>query len=105
LPRRERGHVITVDVEPGMRHRGVGQMLMQAVERHYAALPTIGMRLEVAVNNFPALRFYARLGYRVVRTLPAYYAPYLDGLQLHKDWAKPKPARDLEPDPPPPSLP
>jgi ribosomal protein S18 acetylase RimI-like enzyme len=45
------------------------------------------MVLEAAVNNAAALSFYARLGYRVERTLPGYYAEDLDGLRLRLEFA------------------
>lgn len=89
LSHRNRGHVITIDVDDRHRRRGVGQALMEAAERHYHQQGAAGMRLEVAVNNLAALRFYGRLGYRVVRPLPGYYARDLDGILLHKDWPAP----------------
>lgn len=87
LPRRQRGHVITVDVAPEWRREGLGLALMTAAEAHYRAEGARGMRLEVAVNNQPALRFYSRQGYRIQRTLPGYYSDDLDGLELLKDFA------------------
>lgn len=92
---RDRGHVVTLDVAPEFRRQGLGQALMEAAEAHFGIhrrAGLVGMRLEVAVNNASALRFYVRLGYRVVRTLRGYYAADLDGLLLHKDWpANPRP--------------
>jgi len=81
-----RGHVITLDVAPEHRRQGAGQTLMQAAEDFYRRHGARGMRLEVAINNHPALRFYATLGYRAIRTLPRYYTPTLDAQELHKDF-------------------
>lgn len=81
-----RGHVITVDVAPEARREGIGQELMRHAEAYYRARGARGMRLEAAVNNAGALAFYARLGYRVVRTLPGYYAADLDALRLELDF-------------------
>ncbi|HXE31080.1 MAG TPA: GNAT family N-acetyltransferase [Terriglobales bacterium] len=81
-----RGHIITLDVGAEYRRRGLGAALLAAAEQYFQAQGTIGMRLEAAVNNRPALQFYTRCGYRVVRPLPGYYAEDLDGLLLHKDW-------------------
>ncbi|MGH9392753.1 MAG: GNAT family N-acetyltransferase [Terriglobales bacterium] len=78
------GHVITVDVDARQRRAGIGRALLLAAEAHYRERAARAMRLEVAVNNAPALAFYAGLGYRVVRALPGYYARDLDGLRLEK---------------------
>lgn len=87
-PRGQFGHVITVDVEPACRRQGVGEALMRAAAEHYRQRGARGMVLEAAVNNAAALAFYARLGYRVERTLPGYYAEDLDGLRLRCEWAR-----------------
>lgn len=84
--RGRRGHVITLDVAPECRRSGLGRRLMLAAEAHYEKTGAMGMSLEAAVNNAPALQFYARLGYRIERRLPGYYAHDLDGLRLGKDF-------------------
>ncbi|MGH9481493.1 MAG: GNAT family N-acetyltransferase [Terriglobales bacterium] len=84
---RGHGHVITLDVAPEHRRRGLGLALMRAAEDHYRATGARGMSLEVAVNNAGALAFYTRLGYRVARRLPGYYARDLDALRLEKPLA------------------
>lgn len=86
LRRPRRGHVITVDVAPEHRRTGLARQLILAAEAHYANAGALGMSLEAAVNNAAALQFYARLGYRIERRLPAYYARDLDGLRLIKDF-------------------
>ncbi|HEY8054491.1 MAG TPA: GNAT family N-acetyltransferase [Terriglobales bacterium] len=86
-PRGRYGHVITVDVEADFRRQGLGEELMRAAEEHYRGRGASGMLLEAAVNNAGALAFYSRLGYRVERTLPGYYAEDLDGLRLRIEFA------------------
>jgi predicted N-acetyltransferase YhbS len=64
-------------VLPAARHRGIGTALMERVERHAreAGYPAVvlGVRLELPDN----LRFYARLGYRIVgeESHPGYTRP------------------------------
>lgn len=96
LLHRRRGHVITLDVALGYRRQGMGLALMQAAEERFQALGAVGMRLETAVDNDPARRFYARLGYREVRPLPNYYGRGLDGLLLLKDGFR-APAASISP--------
>src|ERR1700730_2039940 len=72
------GHVITIDVDATARRSGVGSLLLQAAEDR---LRTVGSRtvgLETAVDNLPALSFYKRHGYSVVRTWPRYYSNGVD---------------------------
>ena len=40
--------------------------------------------LEVAVDNEPALRFYKKHGYSVLKVLPRYYLDSIDGLLMGK---------------------
>ncbi|HEY7839712.1 MAG TPA: N-acetyltransferase [Terriglobales bacterium] len=87
LLHRRRGHIITLDVAPEHRRRGLGWALMLAAEAHFRALGAVGMRLETAVDNQAARRFYARLGYREMRELPDYYARGQHGLLLLKSLA------------------
>lgn len=78
-------HIITIDVLPKYRQQGIGNRLMEAAEHQFASQGADAVRLEAAVDNFPALRFYHRRGYQVVKTLPGYYPGGLDGLLLRKD--------------------
>ena len=84
LDARRRGHVITIDVVPDLRRRGLGGRLIAAAEQRWLHAGVQLVRLEVAVNNHSALAFYARLGYRILHRLPRYYPGGLDGLSLEK---------------------
>jgi [ribosomal protein S18]-alanine N-acetyltransferase len=52
------GHIVTIDVAPDFRRRGIGRLLMDHLESTLRAGGAERLRLEVAVNNSPALRFY-----------------------------------------------
>ena len=84
---RDRGHIITVDVLAEHRGTGMGSALMRTAEDHFCRCGARDLRLEVAVTNDVALRFYQRLGFAVTRTLPGYYAGELDGLRMEKSLA------------------
>ena len=53
------GHIITIDVAPDFRRRGVGRMLMVQIEDRLRTLGAGWLRLEVAENNSAASEFYA----------------------------------------------
>jgi ribosomal protein S18 acetylase RimI-like enzyme len=62
-------HVNDLYVAPGMRGRGVGEGLMQAMEERVAAEGVTEIELTVSLVNQAALRLYRKLGYEVTRHL------------------------------------
>ena len=57
---------------------------MSAAEKRLAAENCHSVLLEVAVDNAPAISFYKRHGYSVLKTIPRYYNNSLDALMLGK---------------------
>ncbi|HEX4603531.1 MAG TPA: N-acetyltransferase [Candidatus Angelobacter sp.] len=81
---RSAGKIITIDVAPQAQNSGLGTLLMSSVE---AGLQDAGcdyVSLEVAVDNEPALRFYKKHAYSVLKVLPRYYLDSIDGLLMGK---------------------
>lgn len=81
------GHIITLDVDASARRSGLGSELMRALEAKFAMAGCKSIFLEVAVNNGPALAFYKKHGYTVMKTLRRYYPGNLDGLLMGKSIA------------------
>ena len=79
------GHIITIDVMESARRSGVGSLLLQAAEARLKAVGSRAVGLETAVDNVPALAFYKRHGYSVVRTWPRYYSNGVDALVMKKE--------------------
>ncbi len=78
------GHIITIDVRGEARRHGVGSALLQAAEQRLSAGGSRHVFLETAVNNAPAIAFYKRHGYELIKTIPRYYKNNLDALLLGK---------------------
>jgi ribosomal protein S18 acetylase RimI-like enzyme len=78
------GKIITIDVAPQAQHSGLGALLMSAVEGELKQAECDYVSLEVAVDNEPALRFYKKHGYAVLKVLPRYYLDSIDGLLMGK---------------------
>lgn len=78
------GHIITIDVRADQRRTGLGSRLLAAAEERVREGKKEAIILEVAVDNLPALTFYKRHGFSVVRTIPRYYANGLDALEMVK---------------------
>ena len=78
------GKIITIDVAPPAQHSGMGTLLMSSAESELKRVGCDYVSLEVAVDNEPALRFYKKHGYSVLKVLPRYYLDSIDGLLMGK---------------------
>lgn len=70
------GYLRLIAVDPAYQGQGVGQLLLGELER--AHLQEGGIVLLASATNEAAHRFYERLGYRIVGTMPDYVRPGLD---------------------------
>jgi len=83
-PRRPAAHIITIDVHPNFRRRKVGEALIDKLEEEFRKRNCANVRLEVATDNLGAQSFYARRGYKSIRTLRRYYADGSDALRMER---------------------
>jgi ribosomal-protein-alanine acetyltransferase len=67
------GHVLTIDVSPSHRRKGVGLKLLQEMEKIFRDRGAKVCRLEVREDNVAAISLYRKLGYRKVGMLKHYY--------------------------------
>lgn len=67
------GHIITLDVVPAARRRGIALALMEDLHRILKQRNITAAVLEVGTNNLAAKCLYERLHYRYIETLPGYY--------------------------------
>jgi [ribosomal protein S18]-alanine N-acetyltransferase len=79
------GHIVTIDVSPTQRRRGVGRLLMDALLDFCRKAEAGVLRLEVAVDNDAALAFYRRLGFAETGRIPGFYMGRLDALTMGLD--------------------
>jgi len=86
--RRGFGHIITIDVDPKQRRKGIGTALMKFAEERLRQAGCKSVFLETAVDNLKALSFYKSHGYSVIKSLPRYYLNSLDGLLMGKSMAQ-----------------
>ena len=80
--RGRRGHLVTIDIAPGARRRGLGRRLFAEVSGRLAEAGAREIRLEVDVRNAGAIRFYESLGFMKTRTLRGYYGRGRDGYEM-----------------------
>lgn len=77
------GHIITVNVSPNYRRKGIAQKLMKETEYFLKQKGADDCRLEVRERNEEALGLYKRLGYKEIDRLERYYGK-AHGLYLKK---------------------
>ncbi len=85
LAGRRVAHVVTLDVHPEQRRRGLGRELLQELLARFARAGAREARLEVSVENAAAVAFYEALGFRRRRReLRHYYGPGLHAYEMGK---------------------
>jgi len=77
------GHILTVDVSPAYRRKGIGLQLLQEIEKLFMGKGVRTCHLEVREHNLAALRLYEKSGYRKVNKLKNYYGN-ANGICLRK---------------------
>jgi ribosomal-protein-alanine N-acetyltransferase len=78
------GHILTVDVLPEYRRRGIGLRLLREIEGIFKGKGACICVLEVREDNAAALRLYQKLAYQKVAKLKHYYGS-AHGIFLRKD--------------------
>ena len=80
-------HIITIDVLPAWRRRGVGSLLMDAAEQWACDKGLRMIGLETAHDNLAAQKFYAARGYTKVDEIERYYSDGTDAWLMVKELA------------------
>jgi [ribosomal protein S18]-alanine N-acetyltransferase len=75
-------------VDPAARGRGLARRLIAAAEEAASSRGARVLRLEVGVDNAPAIRLYEELGYRCFARTAGYYEDRADALRYQKPLAR-----------------
>jgi ribosomal-protein-alanine N-acetyltransferase len=78
------GHIITLNVAPAFRRKGVAKKLLAEVESILKSRGIMQIRLEVRHNNQAAIKLYLHLGFKEMGKLEKYYGKE-HGLYLQKN--------------------
>lgn len=78
------GHILTLDVSPTVRRRGIARRLLREIEKIFRERGVTSCRLEVREDNVAALGLYQKLGYKRIAKLANYYGR-THGIHLRKD--------------------
>lgn len=80
--RNRSARIESLAVAPAARRRGIGGLLLRRFLDEAKRRGSSRVTLEVAEVNERARQFFATLGFKPVRRLPAYYGGRYDGLRL-----------------------
>jgi ribosomal-protein-alanine N-acetyltransferase len=75
-------HIITLDVVPELRRRGIGSSLLGAIHREFRSRNLAVSILEVDTENEAALKFYRKFCYETVETIRGYYSGRRDAYRM-----------------------
>jgi len=78
------GYVVTLDVAPEWRRRGLARRLMAGMEEKALEVGGEAMALHVFTGNTAAIRLYETAGYARLGTAAAFYGPGRDALIYQK---------------------
>jgi ribosomal-protein-alanine N-acetyltransferase len=78
------GYVVTLDVAPEWRRKGMASVLMERAEAEAVQAGCSLMALHVFVGNEAAIRFYERMGYEFLRNAKSFYGPGKDAAVYRK---------------------
>ncbi len=80
------GHIVSIAVKPEYRRMGIGRSLMEkAIDALFNRYRVEYIYLEVRVSNVGAIKFYERLGFRIVRRVSSYYRDGEDAYIMRLD--------------------
>jgi ribosomal-protein-alanine acetyltransferase len=77
------GHILSIDISPSYRRKGIAQKLLQEIERIFSEKNAKLCYLEVREDNIAALNLYQKAGYKKIGKLEHYYGN-AHGLYLRK---------------------
>jgi ribosomal-protein-alanine N-acetyltransferase len=81
------GYVVTLDVAPAWRRRGLASRLMAEVESKLHSIGAEEMELHVFTGNAGAIRFYEKFGYTQTGMAENFYARGLHAFLYRKKFA------------------
>ncbi len=78
------GHIISIAVHPDYRKMGIGEKMLQKVEKELKEMGCYRVYLEVRISNQPAISLYKKLGYLTFKVIHNYYADGEDAYMMIK---------------------
>ena len=87
--RKQKGYIVTIDVLEAFRKQGAGSALLAEAEKRLAAHGVRTIALDTATDNFSAIAFWQKHGYRKIGVRKGYYPNGRDAFAMLKSIAAP----------------
>jgi ribosomal-protein-alanine N-acetyltransferase len=84
VEKRRFGYIVTLDVVPELRRRGIAEALMNEAERQARMDGCTALVLHVFTDNEVAIRFYTGKGFVRSHRAEGFYGPGVDAWVYHK---------------------
>jgi ribosomal-protein-alanine N-acetyltransferase len=78
----DEAELLRLGVVPAARRQGIASSLLRAAARQLASTGVSDLFLEVRADNFPALAFYASIGWQATGSRPNYYRDGVDAVLM-----------------------
>jgi ribosomal-protein-alanine N-acetyltransferase len=82
---KNKAHLITLDVHPDFRRKGLGSRLLKMAEEEVKKKRVNNISLEVDIENYPAIKLYEKFGFSKTKILKNYYKKCRDAYLMEKD--------------------
>lgn len=86
----DEGHLVTLAVDPVLRKRGFGTLILKEILRRAPELRISKITLEVRETNLAAIRLYSRFGFIKAGVRPKYYEDTQDAWIMDLDLSAPQ---------------
>ncbi len=91
----DQAHLFLLAVQPEYRRTGIGRSMMAWLEKSCRTAGIQAVRLEVRSSNRVAMRFYQRLGYRLLGKVAGYYDRRESAVIMARSMIKTRPGQHL----------
>ncbi|MBF0409308.1 MAG: ribosomal protein S18-alanine N-acetyltransferase [Candidatus Riflebacteria bacterium] len=74
IPEVEKLHIVKLAVDSSQQRKGLGTMLMKAMEEFWRNNFGKELVLEVRSKNLKAIKFYLKYGFKIIERIPQFYS-------------------------------
>ncbi|MEM3407538.1 MAG: ribosomal protein S18-alanine N-acetyltransferase [Nitrososphaerota archaeon] len=78
------GTIVSIAVKKDYRRKGIGKKLLNSIIEYFKSRSVSLINLQVRIDNYEAISFYEKNGFKKVRILKNYYSDGCDAFLMEK---------------------